>query len=599
MDQILIINTGGQYCHLIDRRVRQAGVQAKICTPENVPENLGENTRGIIISGGPRSVYEDDAIKCPQHVWSGRVPLLGICYGHQLMAHMLGGRVVAGKNREYGEATLQIIANDTILSGVKDKDIVWMSHGDEVVAPPPAFESLARTKDCSVAAMANLHSGMFGVQFHPEVTHTQSGGRILENFLFKICHCQKTWDARDQLSGIVDEIRGQVGNRNVLFFVSGGVDSTVAFSLCTEAIGPDRVVGVFVDTGFMRKGERRQIEEAFARRRWQNVHFVDASRDFLSAIQGIADPEEKRRRIGDSFLKVQSKVSQELRLLSGRWMLGQGTIYPDTIESGKGAYSALIKTHHNRVPAIAKLIQDGLILEPLAAFYKDEVRQIGLEVGLPEEMVWKHPFPGPGLAVRCLCSEREIAVEPTELLRENALKNTGLRAWSIPLRTVGVQGDYRSYNNVLVLTGDAELDVYGKVTSKLTSEVRGANRVTFLVDSKSNAAMSTAHVRRAYVTEDRLDVLREADALVHDILARAGLEKMVWQFPVVSLPLTFGSGETIALRPVMSTDAMTARFADLPMNVIKEMGRELLKLGGIDAVIYDVTNKPPATIEWE
>jgi len=384
-----------------------------------------------------------------------------------------------------------------------------------------------------------------------------------------------------------------------LFFVSGGVDSTVAFSLCTEAIGPDRVVGVFVDTGFMRKGERRQIEEAFARRRWQNVHFVDASRDFLSAIQGIADPEEKRRRIGDSFLKVQSKVSQELRLLSGRWMLGQGTIYPDTIESGKGAYSALIKTHHNRVPAIAKLIQDGLILEPLAAFYKDEVRQIGLEVGLPEEMVWKHPFPGPGLAVRCLCSEREIAVEPTELLRENALKNTGLRAWSIPLRTVGVQGDYRSYNNVLVLTGDAELDVYGKVTSKLTSEVRGANRVTFLVDSKSNAAMSTAHVRRAYVTEDRLDVLREADALVHDILARAGLEKMVWQFPVVSLPLTFGSGETIALRPVMSTDAMTARFADLPMNVIKEMGRELLKLGGIDAVIYDVTNKPPATIEWE
>jgi GMP synthase (glutamine-hydrolysing) len=597
MAQILVIDTGGQYCHLIARRARQAGVQAQICPPDRVGE-LAPGSRGLIISGGPRSVYAPDAIRCPG-LFEQRVPVLGICYGHQLMADALGGRVRKGAHREFGEARLKIVASDAILRGVENDAIVWMSHGDEVQSPPPNFDVLAKTDDCRVAAMASADRTMFGLQFHPEVSHTPQGNTILKNFLFGVCHCQQDWSIASQISDLQARIRSEVGTRKVLFFVSGGVDSTVAFAICSHTLGPKRVLGVFVDTGFMRKDERSQIETAFAQRGWNNIRFVSAEREFVSALHGVSDPEKKRLLIGNCFLEVQRRISRELDLTSGEWMLGQGTIYPDTIESGGSQQAAKIKTHHNRVPEIAQLIRDGLLLEPLASFYKDEVREIGEQLGLPGEMVHKHPFPGPGLAVRCLCSDDQHPVESSNELRQLAGSGSGLDAVSVPIRTVGVQGDYRSYSNVVLLCGDADLDTYGQIAIRITNELPATNRVTFLVEAAKNAKIHSAMVRRAFVTRQRLDLLREADAIVHAMLREAGLAGKVWQFPVVLLPLSFDGGETIALRPVLSTDAMTARYADLPMELIRAMARALLALPGIDAVVYDVTSKPPATIEWE
>jgi GMP synthase (glutamine-hydrolysing) len=373
----------------------------------------------------------------------------------------------------------------------------------------------------------------------------------------------------------------------------------VAFALCSHALGPDRVLGVFVDTGFMRKDEQAQIQAAFSGRGWNNIRFVDARHDFVSALCGVCDPEAKRLAIGNCFLDVQRNVSRQLDLASGDWMLGQGTIYPDTIESGGTKDAAKIKTHHNRVPEIARLIREGLLLEPLASFYKDEVREIGRQLGLPAQMVQKHPFPGPGLAVRCLCSEEDRPVQASDELHQIVRADYGLDAVSVPLRTVGVQGDYRSYSNVVLLYGDADLEAYGRVATRITNELPATNRVTFLVRTSKPAAVLSGRVRRKAIDEGRLALLREADALANGMLAKEGLAGRVWQFPVVLLPLSFAGGETVALRPVLSTDAMTARYADLPMELIRAMADAVLAMPGIDAVLYDVTNKPPATIEWE
>jgi len=595
--QILVVNAGGQYCHLIARRVRELGVQAEICSPKDAADQI-DQSRGIILSGGPSSVYLSDAPKFPLSLFDGTVPILGICYGHQVLAQTLGGAVRAGQTHEYGKAVIEIIGHDTILRGVPDRQTVWMSHGDEVVTVPPGFRVLARSESCGIAVMADLTKKFFGLQFHPEVTETPCGNNIIENFVFKICHCKKDWKVENLLERLKSQIRLQVGSRHVLFFVSGGVDSTVAFTLCSDALGPNRVTGVFVDTGFMRKGERQEIESTFAKRGWNNIRFEDAEQLFLDAVVEIADPEEKRKRIGETFLKVQRKVETDLCLATGAWMLGQGTIYPDTIESGFSDKSAVIKTHHNRVAAIEKMIEDGLILEPLRDFYKDEVRSIGREIGLPETIVAKNPFPGPGLAVRCLCSTEEFHAQTPNAVRDVA-RGFGLNAWGIPIRTVGVQGDHRSYSNLVILTGEADLPVYSEASRKITREVRGTNRITFLVSLASSEAVGNAKVQRKFITKDRLELLREADAISHKMLENEGLASDVWQFPVVLLPLALDHGETIALRPVSSSDAMTARHANLPLTFIQRLGRKLMKLHGVDMVLYDVTDKPPATIEWE
>lgn len=597
--QIVIVNAGGQYCHLIARRVREAGVQARICSPEVAATEL-QNVKGIIISGGPSSVYDPTAPLFPDVLFRSEIPILGICYGHQVLAEKMGGRVEPGIHHEYGATEIQIVGQDTILQGIDDRTTVWMSHGDEVRSVPSGFQILAKSENCPVVAMANVQRKMFGIQFHPEVTDTPCGSLVLDNFLFKVCKCERDWHVDQLLASLEDNIRRQVGDRHVLFFVSGGVDSTVAFTLCTDALSPEQVTGVFVDTGFMRKNERQQIKQAFDARGWHNIQFLNESQLFVDPLTKaqITDPEEKRRHIGESFLEVQRRVENELGLGKGGWILGQGTIYPDTIESGGSSNAALIKTHHNRVPAIEQMMREGLILEPLRDFYKDEVRDIGRRLGLPESLVGKQPFPGPGLAVRCLCSEDEHPVSRNPEIQAIA-DNWGLDAWVVPIRTVGVQGDHRSYSNLVILSGLAELETYAAAARKIVREVRGTNRVAFMVSPQNSHVLAKARVIRSILETSRLDCLREADALAHHMLEDEGLMGEVWQFPVVQLPIRLGSGETIALRPVSSSDAMTARHAQLPIEFIRKVGDRLLSLPGVDMVLYDVTDKPPATIEWE
>jgi GMP synthase (glutamine-hydrolysing) len=594
---ILIVDAGGQYCHLIARRVREAGVRS-IIRGESVRLDELNDAKGIIISGGPNSVYDPDAPKIPKAILQSKVPILGLCYGHQFLANELGGSVAPGKHREYGEATIEVVGPDTILSGLRTKEKVWMSHGDEVVSPPPGFQILARTTTCDVAAMADLKHAIFGLQFHPEVNETACGKKIIENFLFKICHCEMELKREDLVDVLRRQILAEAREKHVIFFVSGGVDSTVAFTLCSEVLGPDRVKGVFVDTGLMRKGEREEIVTTVAERGWHNMRTVDAADEFLQALREEANPEEKRHIIGNCFLNLQERLEAEVGLKNGSWLLGQGTIYPDTIESGGGKLSAIIKTHHNRVPAIQKMLADGLILEPLRDLYKDEVRDVGRRLGLPESLISKHPFPGPGLAVRCLCSENDQPVKKLSELSKIA-KSSNLEAWAVPIHTVGVQGDYRTYSNLVILRGHADLETYAATARRITREIRDTNRVVFVVSPQEDFDLGTASVRKSFINKQRLDVLREADAICQKMLRERASPDLVWQFPVISLPLTLKGGETIALRPISSIDAMTAKHANLPLQFIRNMGKAVMQIPGTDMVLYDVTDKPPATIEWE
>jgi GMP synthase (glutamine-hydrolysing) len=484
--------------------------------------------------------------------------------------------VQRGVKGEYGLATLELNGvPDPLLAGIQSGQQIWMSHRDTVTAVPAGFQILGRTATCAVAAISDPARRLYGLQFHPEVVHTTGGREILANFLFSICGCEKDWDPRHRVPAIEREIREAVGERSVFFFVSGGVDSSVAYSLCLRALGPDRVRGVYVDTGLMREGETDFV------RRMSTVGVEHAERQFLGALEEVCDPERKRHIIGEEFVRVQERIIESEHLLDGHWVLGQGTIYPDTIESGGTEKAAVIKTHHNRVPGIQRLMEAGRVVEPLRAFYKDEVREIGRELELPEELLERHPFPGPGLAIRCLCSDCEAPVRETE------------EGWLVPVHSVGVQGDCRSYAPVLAID---TLD-HDRAT-ELINRLSGINRVIGPVD----AAVPTAEmrVRPAALTEERLSRLRRADAVVRRISHESGFDKQVWQFPVVLLPLgTAAAPDSIVLRPIDSVDGMTARSVAMPEALLHRMAVELRGIERLCGVFYDLTHKPPATIEWE
>jgi GMP synthase (glutamine-hydrolysing) len=413
------------------------------------------------------------------------------------------------------------------------------------------------------------------VQFHPEVVHTERGREYLANFVLRVCGCQKDWDPRHRAPLLEQEIRDAVGGRNVFFFVSGGVDSSVAFTLCTRALGEGRVRGVYVDTGLMREGETDFV------RRLPGVAVERAEDQFLGALAGVTDPERKRHIIGEEFVRVQERIIEERSLAEESWILGQGTIYPDTIESGGTANAAVIKTHHNRVAGIQKLIESGRIAEPLKSFYKDEVREVGRELGLPAELLERHPFPGPGLAIRCLCSESD---GPLSAVVEGLL---------VPVRSVGVQGDSRSYAPVLAI----DAPDHDRATA-LINRLAGVNRV--VADVGTVVPVSQMRVRACSLTPERIARLRRADAAVRRLSHASGYDRKVWQFPVVLIPLgTDERPDSVVLRPVDSVDGMTARSVPIDPPLLQAMCEELLGQDGIAGVFLDLTHKPPATIEWE
>ncbi len=579
--QITVLDAGGQYCHLIARKIRDLGVYAEV-KPSETPASELTGRKGFVISGGPDSVYEPGSPRIDPDILSTDGAVLGICYGQQLMTHVLGGGVQKGEKGEYGFARFHgkphpLFAN---LNGGELQ--VWMNHRDQVQTPPEGFDVIGDTATCAVAAIAHRTRPLMAVQFHPEVAHTEQGHQILANFVFGVCGCVKDWDPKDRIGPIEKEIRAIAADRNIFFFVSGGVDSTVAYTLCLRALGPERVFGIYVDTGFMREGETAYVRRLFQQLGARDFRAEEAEAEFLKALEGVVDPETKRHIIGEQFVVVQERILSGGQFLDGHWILGQGTIYPDTIESGGTAKADVIKTHHNRVAGIQKLIETGRIVEPLASFYKDEVREIGEELGIPAEFLHRHPFPGPGLAIRCLCSETVAPVTRSD------------PGWLLPIRSVGVKGDSRSYHSVLALEGLPEDDL----ATELVNAMPDINRVVGLVHAR--VGIGEMRSSRATLTHERLQRLRQADAIVRQLSEESGFDREVWQFPVVLIPIGAGDQpDSVVLRPIHSVDGMTAQVVRMPRELLHGMTHELLAVHGVCGVFYDLTHKPPGTIEWE
>jgi len=585
--QVKVLDTGGQYCHLIARKVRELGVSSEVVRSD-VPAASLHGSRALIISGGPSSVYDAGSPTVDPGIFALGVPVLGICYGQQLMAQALGGVVTPGHKGEYGLALLTHAPDaGTLLEGTAGQKQIWMSHRDVVSRVPAGFSVTAETSTCAIAAMEDDARRLFGIQFHPEVVHTTAGRRILSNFLFTISGCQTDWEPRQRIELIEQQIRDTVRGRNVFFFVSGGVDSTVAFTLCVRALGAHRVQGVYVDTGLMRAGETDMVRAMFTSLEHDAVSVENAQAEFVGALARAHEPEQKRQIIGEAFVAVQDRIIRQRHLLDGHWILGQGTIYPDTIESGGTAHAAVIKTHHNRVAGIQKLIEGGQIVEPLSSFYKDEVRAIGRELGLPSEFLDRHPFPGPGLAIRCLCSAHDAPIERAH------------EGWILPVKTVGVQGDSRSYAHVLVFDRfPSATHRLQEAATEIVNAVPTVNRVVARV--AGDAPLEKLRVFTSAITQRRLDRLRAADELVRRLSLEGEFEQQVWQFPVVLIPVgTAERPDSVVLRPIDSTDGMTAQSVAMPDALLNRMASELLRLEGISTVFYDLTHKPPATIEWE
>ncbi len=508
-DRILILDYGSQYTQLIARRVREERVYSEIHPPTRTLEWIREwEPRGIILSGGPSSVYSEDVPTADPALLELDVPILGICYGMQLVAHLEGGEVHHGR-REYGRAELEIVEEDDLFDGFAggDPTTVWCSHGDHVEAPPPGYRTLARTGTLPVAAFRSEERDIYGVQFHPEVAHTPRGDEILSNFLFRICGCRPTWTAGVFIEETVGAIRTEVGEESAVCGLSGGVDSSVAATLVHRALG-DRLTCIFVDTGLLRKGEREGVERTFRKHMGIRLIVVDAATEFLEALEGVVDPEEKRRRIGNTFIDVFERTAREEE--TGARFLVQGTLYPDVIESlAVRGPSATIKTHHN-VGGLPEEMPFDLV-EPLRELFKDEVRQVGRELGLPEEFIGRHPFPGPGLAIRVLgrvTPERLAVLREADAIYLEEIRAAGLydEIWQafavlLPVSAVGVMGDARTYENVLALRAVTSRDgmtadwfqfphdVLGRISTRIINEVAGINRVTYDVSSKPPATI--------------------------------------------------------------------------------------------------------------
>jgi GMP synthase (glutamine-hydrolysing) len=580
--QVTVLDAGGQYCHLIARKVRDLGIYAEVA-PSETPVSELRGRKAIIISGGPASVYDPSSPTIDPALLTSGLPVLGICYGQQLMAHVLGGHVEKGDRGEYGLAQLDITHADTILKGIEGRQQVWMSHRDLVTSVPEDFEVLASTETCAIAAMSAPARRLFAVQFHPEVAHTPCGMTILKNFLFDVCHCVRDWDPVGQIQSLEEKIRAEVGDRKVFFFVSGGVDSTVAYTLCLQALGPDRVHGTYVDTGLMREGETEFVRKNFEAIGARSFEVADAKTEFLKPLATVTDPEQKRHIIGEKFVDVQQHILAGDHFLDTNWILGQGTIYPDTIESGGTAKAELIKTHHNRVAGIQRLIAEGRIIEPLSSFYKDEVRAIGRQLGIAPDLLNRHPFPGPGLAIRCLCSDTSAGLEKTA------------DGYMIPVRSVGVQGDSRTYRSVLAIE---EFPETAEEVSHLINKLDQVNRVVVAVWTAT--PLGTMRVEAAALTEDRLNLLRRADGIVRKLTKESGFDALIWQNPVILIPVgALDEHNSVVLRPIDSLDGMTASAVRMPENLLERIVMGLRSIASISGVFYDLTNKPPGTIEWE
>jgi len=603
-DTIAVIDFGGQYAHLIATKVRRLQVYAEIRQPDD-PIELYRPYKGIIISGSPSlSAFGEDSTYT-KAIYDLPIPILGFCFGHQEIAKHYGGRVIHG-GKEWGHTDLHICAESPIFRGLHLKEQVWMSHFDTVAEVGPDFVEIGYSKlgaagsEHRFAAIASEKLRRYGFQYHPEVDDTLRGEMMIGNFVLGICGCRPTWTMGNYVEEQILRIRERVGGGSVFLLASGGVDSTVTAKLLGMALGPDRLHLLHVDNGLMRKDESRTVVEMFRAHGFgQNLHFVDASENFLEALRGLVEPEQKRLAIGNTFVEVFEREARRLGI--EHHLLGQGTIYPDTIETGGTRRADTIKTHHNRVPLIEEMIAAGRIIEPLAELYKVEVRELGERLSLSKDLIWKHPFPGPGLGVRLLCSTGQPDTTDFDRMIPEigaAVEGYGLAAAILPIRSVGVKADLRAYEHPVLLTGQPGWEQILEAAGKIFRDVYGINRALW------NLGPGSPHSFRplpATVTRERLDLLREADHLVMTGIQRHGLTDEIWQCPTVLVPLEIdGRGrELVIIRPIRSERAMTASAARLPDELIAELRRDILALPGVSGLALDVTSKPPGTIEWE
>lgn len=595
----MVLDFGGQTANLIARRVRQLGVFAEIALPDVSLEKIKE-AKGLILSGSPYSIAEPTSPKFNPGIFKSGIPVLGICYGLQLIARELGGKIGRCEKKEFGKTEMRLEKESAVFDGLPEKQVVWMSHHDQVVKAPKGFEVIGTTDICRIAAIAHEEKKFYGFQFHPEVVHTEHGMEMLANFVFDVCDCEKDWSMQNYLEKKIEEIQKKARDKKVLLLASGGVDSTVTLALLGMALEKSKIFALHVDTGLMREKETSEVKEALEKLGLAELRVVDYSNDFFKELEKVIDPEKKREIIGKLFLEITRKEVEKLGFNEMEWVLAQGTIYPDTIETARTKYSDKIKTHHNRIAEIVKLIEKGAVIEPLNELYKDEVRELGKLIGLGDSIVWRHPFPGPGLGIRVLCSEGktlESKVLEEEKKAQAIAEKHGFKASILPIKSVGVQGDMRTYRHPVMVSGELDWEKLEKASIELTNSLSEINRVVFLASPKSVQGIKP---KKAFLERERVNTCRKADSIVNKTILEKKMQMEIWQFPVILLPLDVdGKGEAVVLRPVQSKEAMTAAFYKMKPEIVKEIAKKIISLKGVGAVLYDVSNKPPATIEWE
>jgi GMP synthase (glutamine-hydrolysing) len=516
LERIIILDFGSQYTQLIARRLREMQVYTEILAPDTTMEEIEVNRpKGIILSGGPGSSGSHEYNFDPK-ILHAKTPLLGICFGMQLMNTLNDGRVLQMKQGEYGKQKVSLDSKSILFRGMENQETVWMSHGDSIADLAQCYEKIATSDSNLIAAIAHKHRPHYGVQFHPEVSHTPNGARLLQNFI-QVCNCQRNWDMKQCVEIVKEEIRQQVGDGQVISLISGGVDSTASTLLCYEALGKDKVFPIHIDNGLMRKNESPQVLKVLKEHGFSNIDFVDASEQFLKALEGVSDPETKRKIIGNLFIDLLETEVSKFDTKDGKTFICQGTLYTDLIESGKGCgnSAAVIKSHHNvNPPVVEEKRRQGLIVEPNKHIFKDEVRKVCEVLGVPHSLAWRHPFPGPGLAIRII----------------------------------------------------------------------------------------------GEITKQRLSTLRDADEIYLDEITKAGWYDKIWQAFAILIPVnTVGvmgdkrtEGHVIALRAVSSKDGMTADFSEVPYDILSKVSTRIInEVDNVNRVVYDVTSKPPGTIEWE
>ena len=626
-DKIIVLDFGSQYAHLIAKRFRMLGYYSEIALPSADISSLAD-AKGIVFSGGPSSVYDEKIPEFNSEILNLDIPILGLCYGHYIVQLGYNGKVGKGDVGEFGFATLKFAdgmggasSKCPLFKGIEGEQQVWMSHQDTVFTMGEGFELVGFTKDCPYAATQNLAKRRFSLQFHCEVKDTPCGNQIFQNFA-DYCGMEKNWDQDTVLNVILENIKKEADGRNVLLFLSGGVDSTITFALLNKALGQDRVLGLHIDNGFMRKNESANVAAAYRKFGFTNFIVEDASESFLKAIAGLTDPQKKRMAVGENFITVRNDVTVRQNL-DDSWLLAQGTLYPDIIESGGTKNSHTIKTHHNRVAGIQELIAKGLIIEPIRDLYKDEVRAIGKKLGLPDELVMRHPFPGPGLSINVLCNDgKENPKDAEELkLAQKELDEIkldmfcpkcteNLKRSILPVRSVGVQGDFRTYRFPALLAFRDEgngfyhfPDKREKIedcSSTITNSAKYINRTCIKLYQKPELSDDDLKIQEGYCDRRRLDQLREVDNIVLTELHKSGWYDKIFQHLTIDLPYASAADRaTFVLRPVISEDVMTARFAMWPKDLLETIVHKIAELPFVDALYFDATNKPPATFGWE